>query len=604
MIFSFVVAVFICHVNCSPPFPSCLEILSNQDLYPFSVVNECIKAKESVQLSDSHVSLNCQTLKCKNSCLFGWLEDNNKCKTCQCKTASNLDLFEGDIKVVGEMVSYIENMYKKPPEEINENLQLTAATAELPLWKIYSEEENYVMPYLIDKSIGDTGKQAIEEAAKDFENFTCIRLRPRVNQATYVKFYDGGICASPVGAVESPLKISLADGCWKKGTVIHEILHALGFWHEQSRPDRDKYIEIKEENVKEWALYNFNKKTNYEVTTFGLDYDTSSVMHYNGYAFTSNKKPTIIDKSTGEALQAQREGFSKLDIEAVNKLYGCKYNTTITTANRCIDLNSNCAHWANKGLCVRNKAFMAEKCCLSCKKATNVTHVKKCIDTHNYCIMWAKRGHCKSSRKNYMKKKCCDTCKNFYKNTKVITTTTVQPTSAITVVACVDKVLHCRFWARTGYCAIASTYLSIHCCASCKGKLTSTTSPTETQKNKTTTTLQAKTTKVSQTTTSKSQPTTTTTIQSTTTQPTTATIPTTATLPTTTILLTTTTTTQTTTTQTTTSPTTKIKITTTRKKTNCTDRKRFCAQWASYGFCEGRYAKYMKKNCKNSCSFC
>ena len=52
------------------------------------------------------------------------------------------------------MVSYIENMYKKPPEEINENLQLTAATAELPLWKIYSEEENYVMPYLIDKSIG------------------------------------------------------------------------------------------------------------------------------------------------------------------------------------------------------------------------------------------------------------------------------------------------------------------------------------------------------------------------------------------------------------------------------------------------------------------
>ena len=63
-------------------------------------------------------------------------------------------MFEGDIKVVGEMVSYIENMYKKPPEEINENLQLTAATAELPLWKIYSEEENYVMPYLIDKSIG------------------------------------------------------------------------------------------------------------------------------------------------------------------------------------------------------------------------------------------------------------------------------------------------------------------------------------------------------------------------------------------------------------------------------------------------------------------
>lgn len=52
------------------------------------------------------------------------------------------------------MVSYIENMYKKPPEEINENLQLTAATAELPLWKMYKEDENYILPYLIDKTIG------------------------------------------------------------------------------------------------------------------------------------------------------------------------------------------------------------------------------------------------------------------------------------------------------------------------------------------------------------------------------------------------------------------------------------------------------------------
>lgn len=39
-------------------------------------------------------------------------------------------------------------------------------------------------------------------------------------------------------------RLSIGNNCDRLATVEHEFLHALGFWHEQSRADRDDYVNI------------------------------------------------------------------------------------------------------------------------------------------------------------------------------------------------------------------------------------------------------------------------------------------------------------------------------------------------------------------------
>ena len=90
-------------------------------------------------------------------------------------------------------------------------------------------------------------------------------------------------------------RLSLTKGCLSKSTIIHEFIHAIGFDHEQNRPDRDDYVKINWDNIKS------GRKSQFDIAkgskTFGTPYDGFSVMHYTAYHFTKSKKapwlPTI-----------------------------------------------------------------------------------------------------------------------------------------------------------------------------------------------------------------------------------------------------------------------------------------------------------------------
>jgi len=74
---------------------------------------------------------------------------------------------------------------------------------------------------------------------------------------------------------------------------VHELLHALGFYHQQSATERDEYVKINWENILDGHAHNFNKYARTHITNFGVEYDYQSVMHYSSRAFSKNGKATI-----------------------------------------------------------------------------------------------------------------------------------------------------------------------------------------------------------------------------------------------------------------------------------------------------------------------
>lgn len=82
-------------------------------------------------------------------------------------------------------------------------------------------------------------------------------------------------------------------GCLYTGTIIHEFLHALGFYHMQSATDRDEYVTIMWENIEKGKEHNFDKFGSEVITDFSVKYDYLSIMHYGAFDFSANRQATI-----------------------------------------------------------------------------------------------------------------------------------------------------------------------------------------------------------------------------------------------------------------------------------------------------------------------
>ncbi|XP_017890270.1 zinc metalloproteinase nas-13 [Ceratina calcarata] len=181
-----------------------------------------------------------------------------------------------------------------------------------------------VVPYHIEESDFDEADiKVIKGAMEEYHQNTCIRFRPyNKTDIDYITIEGKNSgCWSYVGRLGKGQVVNLQNpGCVRHGTVVHELMHAIGFYHQQSAADRDEWVTINWQNIQSGKEHNFNKYDDRTVTDYGIGYDYTSVMHYSSHAFSKNKEPTITPKKDNVEI-GQRKGLSVKDLLKVVAMY-------------------------------------------------------------------------------------------------------------------------------------------------------------------------------------------------------------------------------------------------------------------------------------------
>jgi len=244
-------------------------------------------------------------------------------------------------------VSFKTWLYKEPRKSVNQptlgrhHTQYFDYTSyNLPIGKNFRREArrwpNAVVPVLISPGqFNNQEIQVIQTGMREIMSKTCIRF---VNYAgsqqhpNYIRVTannEEDCRSSWIGMRTGEQQLTLGHGanCIHSGVVAHEFMHTLGFWHEHVRFDRDRYVTVMWDNIRNGRNNdNFFMVTQQQADTFNLPYEFDSIMHYIWNLFSIDpSKPTLVSKIQGRQVpRTHRYDLSQLDALKINKAYNCR----------------------------------------------------------------------------------------------------------------------------------------------------------------------------------------------------------------------------------------------------------------------------------------
>lgn len=197
----------------------------------------------------------------------------------------------------------------------------------------------------------------------------------------HVGTFGTDICSSFVGVDRTAYSadgqfLFIGRSCLEEGQVQHELMHALGFFHEHSRPDRDDFVKVREKFIMEGKEVNFEKGS--LIDSLGVAYDYGSVMHYGEYQYTNNPNRKTINAFGNEVGQRNRLDWS--DNIQLRLMYQCRsgirtlseYNQD-NGRNRC---NADCKCGQNKKGCRLPTGVDDSRWC----KGSLICRNNRCVD--------------------------------------------------------------------------------------------------------------------------------------------------------------------------------------------------------------------------------